>query len=161
MNDRYSFVVTTFLFGFITGLTMSNIGDLAYATSKGNEDDIDDMDNTDLMEDQREWRTYENPDLGFNIEYPADLVENIEENEYDDSDEIFLTHPEIQFIISEEEGSLLDIDVARASQFLDTDTLTLKTRDAHDYLAYEDLIHTRQNEKDKSQHEKYPVEYIK
>jgi hypothetical protein len=76
--------------------------------------------------EQQQWLTYESP-FGYNIQYPSDW-EALEERNYpqNTSSKMF-DLPERYFL-----GALI-VSIEPVEKYLDTDTLTLKTRTIYDY----------------------------
>lgn len=75
----------------------------------------------------QEYVTYENPTHGFSMQYPADWTLN------DNKEEMTLDGGVVSF--QSPDRASLSIGVENTSQYLDTSTLTLKSRTAQDYVA--------------------------
>lgn len=78
--------------------------------------------------------TYENPTYGFRIQYPSDWNITSSHTEYlDNSTEEGTTRSVVEF--ESPDGSSFNIYVQlNTTQYLDTNTLTVKNRTAHDYV---------------------------
>jgi hypothetical protein len=72
--------------------------------------------------------TYENPTYGFRIQYPTDW--NVTE------DVPFTSEADLKVVeFRSPDRASLSIDVENTNQYLDTNTLTLKSRTAQDYVS--------------------------
>jgi hypothetical protein len=78
-------------------------------------------------EEQQQWLTYESPEFGYSIQYPPDW-EALEEINYpqNTSSKSFDLPARYSF------GGLI-VSIEPVDKYLETDTLTLKTRTLHDY----------------------------
>jgi hypothetical protein len=95
--------------------------------------------------EQSSWQIYENPVYGFRIQYPSDwniTRSSLEEEERKqiEKEEDEETGRQYHYIDFESpEGSLLSVSIElnASPQYLDTDTLTLKNKTAHDIVSEE------------------------
>jgi hypothetical protein len=78
-------------------------------------------------EEQQQWLTYESSEFGYSIQYPSDW-EALKESNYPQNTSFKMFDLPARYSL----GALI-VSIEPVEKYLDTDTLTLKTRTIHDY----------------------------
>jgi hypothetical protein len=82
---------------------------------------------TVLGQEEQNWNTYNSPEFGYSIQYPPDW-EALEESNYPQNTSSKMFDFPARYSL----GALI-VSIETVEKYLDTDTLTLKTRTIHDY----------------------------